>query len=83
MFVGTTIYVPDYQTSGDLLENYCRADHMMNVARLLFCLTILMTAPIECFVARDIITNTFSVDQNKKLDGSRSRGTITSISIHH
>jgi len=42
---------------GDLLENYCRDDHLMNVARLLFCLTILLTGPIECFVARDIIIN--------------------------
>ena len=43
---------------GDLLENYCRGDHLMNVARILFCITILLTAPIECFVARDIIINT-------------------------
>ena len=43
--------------AGDLLENYCRDDHLMNVARLLFSLTILLTGPIECFVARDIIIN--------------------------
>lgn len=30
----------------------------MNVARVIFCLTILLTSPIECFVARDIIINT-------------------------
>lgn len=31
----------------------------MNVARIMFCLTILLTAPIECFVARDLIIQTF------------------------
>lgn len=46
------------RTAGDILENYCQDDHLMNVARLLFCLTILLTGPIECFVARDLIINT-------------------------
>jgi len=46
-----------FTSAGDLLENYCRDDHLMNVARLLFSLTILLTGPIECFVARDIIIN--------------------------
>lgn len=40
---------------GDLLENYCRDDHLMNAARILFSLTILLTYPIECFVARDTV----------------------------
>ena len=30
----------------------------MNVSRILFCLTILLTAPIECFVARDVVLYT-------------------------
>ena len=46
------------RTAGDILENYCKDDHLMNVARLLFCLTILLTGPIECFVARDLVINT-------------------------
>ena len=32
---------------------------MMNVARLLFSVTILLTYPIECFVTREVIVNTF------------------------
>ena len=30
----------------------------MNAARIMFCITILLTSPIECFVARDLIINT-------------------------
>lgn len=45
---------------GDLLENYCRGDHLMNVTRIMFCLSILFTSPIECFVARDLIIQSLS-----------------------
>jgi hypothetical protein len=45
--------------AGDLLENYCWDDDLINVARTLFCLTILLTFPLECFVARDVIENIF------------------------
>lgn len=41
--------------SGDLLENYCWNDDLMNVSRLLFSVQILLTYPIECFVTRDVI----------------------------
>ncbi|KAG8227749.1 hypothetical protein J437_LFUL007539 [Ladona fulva] len=44
-------------SQGDLLENYCWDDDLMNVARVLFCATILLTFPIECFVTRDVITS--------------------------
>ncbi|KAL7046932.1 hypothetical protein ACKWTF_002749 [Chironomus riparius] len=40
-------------SQGDLLENYCYDD--MNLARVLFCVSILLTFPLECFVAREII----------------------------
>lgn len=48
-----------YSCIGDLLENYCWNDDLINLARTLFCLTILLTFPLECFVARDVIENVF------------------------
>lgn len=44
-------------TEGDLLNNYCWHDDLMNVSRLFFSLTILLTYPIECFVCREVIEN--------------------------
>ncbi|KAJ9573586.1 hypothetical protein L9F63_009040, partial [Diploptera punctata] len=43
----------------DLLENYCWSDDLMNVSRISFSITILLTFPIECFVAREVIENSF------------------------
>ncbi|XP_030749255.1 putative sodium-coupled neutral amino acid transporter 11 [Sitophilus oryzae] len=44
-------------SQGDLLENYCWDDDLMNVSRLLFSIQILLTYPIECFVTREVIEN--------------------------
>lgn len=49
---------------GDLLENYCWDDNLINISRLLFCLTILLTYPLECFVARDVIQGIFFNGKN-------------------
>lgn len=57
---------------GDLLENYCHGDHLMNAARIMFCVTILLTSPIECFVARDLIMNTLS-GQNGNCEESTTK----------
>ena len=40
--------------SGDLLENYCKNDDLMNAARFGFAITIMLTYPIECFVTREV-----------------------------
>ena len=40
--------------SGDVLENYCHQDDLVNVARFLFAFTIMLTYPIECFVTREV-----------------------------
>ncbi|KAK2140237.1 hypothetical protein LSH36_1426g00014 [Paralvinella palmiformis] len=40
---------------GDILENYCNKDDLMNVARFLFAGTIMLTYPIECFVTREVV----------------------------
>ncbi|XP_011695660.1 PREDICTED: putative sodium-coupled neutral amino acid transporter 11 isoform X2 [Wasmannia auropunctata] len=39
---------------GDLMENYCWDDDLMNLARVMFSGTILLTFPIECFVTREV-----------------------------
>ncbi|KAK3912909.1 ESF1-like protein [Frankliniella fusca] len=46
-------------SQGDLLENYCWDDDLMNVSRLMFSGTILLTYPIECLVTREVVINTF------------------------
>ncbi|XP_001604633.1 putative sodium-coupled neutral amino acid transporter 11 isoform X2 [Nasonia vitripennis] len=40
---------------GDLMENYCWDDDLMNFSRIMFSGTILLTFPIECFVTREVI----------------------------
>jgi len=55
-------------TQGDLLENYCWDDILMNTSRLFFCFVILLTYPIECFVCREVITNIFW--KNDKISSS-------------
>ncbi len=45
------------QTQGDLLNNYCWSDDLMNACRLLFAATIMLTYPIECFVCREVVEN--------------------------
>uniref|UniRef100_A0A1A9VTA5 Putative sodium-coupled neutral amino acid transporter 11 n=1 Tax=Glossina austeni TaxID=7395 RepID=A0A1A9VTA5_GLOAU len=42
-------------SQGDLLENYCVNDDLMNFSRILFSISILLTFPIECFVSREIV----------------------------
>ena len=40
--------------AGDLLNNYCMHDPVANVTRLLYTCVIMLTYPIECFVAREV-----------------------------
>lgn len=46
-------------SQGDVLENYCISDDLMNVCRIVFSITIMMTYPIECFVSREVTENVF------------------------
>lgn len=46
-------------TQGDLLENYCKSDDLMNAARFLFAISIMLTYPVECFVTREVVENLF------------------------
>ncbi|XP_042891380.1 putative sodium-coupled neutral amino acid transporter 11 [Penaeus japonicus] len=47
---------------GDVFENYCWADDLMNICRGFYAVTILLTFPIECFVARDVLETAFFQD---------------------
>jgi len=40
---------------GDLLNNYCWTDDLMNVSRIFFTLTTLLTYPLECFASREVL----------------------------
>uniref|UniRef100_A0A6M2DVC3 Putative sodium-coupled neutral amino acid transporter 11 n=1 Tax=Xenopsylla cheopis TaxID=163159 RepID=A0A6M2DVC3_XENCH len=42
-------------SQGDLLENYCWDDDLINFSRILFSISILLTFPIECFVTREVL----------------------------
>ncbi|XP_068103487.1 putative sodium-coupled neutral amino acid transporter 11 [Hyperolius riggenbachi] len=46
-------------TQGDLFENYCKDDNLATVGRFCFAITIILTYPMECFVAREVISNVF------------------------
>lgn len=46
-------------SAGDVFENYCWGDDLMNVCRGAYAFTILLTFPIECFVARDVLETAF------------------------
>ena len=41
--------------SGDLMNNYCWDDSLMNICRVLFCIAVLLIYPVECVTARDVV----------------------------
>ncbi|KAM4627034.1 putative sodium-coupled neutral amino acid transporter 11 [Discoglossus pictus] len=46
-------------TQGDLFENYCKDDNLATIGRFFYAITIILTYPMECFVAREVIANVF------------------------
>ncbi|XP_053327670.1 putative sodium-coupled neutral amino acid transporter 11 isoform X2 [Spea bombifrons] len=46
-------------TQGDLFENYCKDDNLATIGRFCYAITIILTYPMECFVAREVIANMF------------------------
>ena len=62
-----------FKILGDLLNNYCWNDDLMNVSRLLFSITILLTYPIECFVCREVLQHTFWGKMEEQEDAEESR----------
>lgn len=68
-------------SQGDLLENYCWDDDLMNFSRVLFSISIILTFPIECFVSREIIRTQIErfkspdmVEYDKERDPSHETG---------
>ncbi|XP_064614175.1 putative sodium-coupled neutral amino acid transporter 11 [Liolophura sinensis] len=49
-------------TQGDILENFCLDDDLANVARLAFAVIVMMTYPLDCFVAREVVENVISTE---------------------
>lgn len=65
---------------GDLLENYCWDDDLMNFARVLFSVSILLTFPIECFVSREVSHGIF--DLPNEYDSKQIRIPKNEIGFH-
>uniref|UniRef100_A0A1B6DRT8 Putative sodium-coupled neutral amino acid transporter 11 n=1 Tax=Clastoptera arizonana TaxID=38151 RepID=A0A1B6DRT8_9HEMI len=62
---GVTGYVTfTGNVQGDLLENYCWDDDLMNFSRLAFGATILLTYPIECLVTRSVLSQILQLDSS-------------------
>lgn len=58
-------------TQGDLFENYCEHDDLINAARAVFALSIMLTYPMECLVARQVIEHFLNNDPSAKSPLSR------------
>ena len=46
-------------SEGDIFESYCQNDDLMNIVRFIYATIIMFTYPLECFVCREVIENTF------------------------
>ena len=58
LWFGVTGYATFLEdTQGDLLNNYCWRDDLINLCRFFFTVTIMLTYPIECFVCREVVEN--------------------------
>ena len=52
----------------------------MNVSRLLFSITILLTYPIECFVCREVLQHIFwGKEEDQDLEQSRKRHVVMTL----
>ena len=49
------------------------SDNLMTVSRIFFTFTVLLTYPLECFVAREVITNAFLGKKTSGEDDSNSQ----------
>ncbi|XP_007494349.1 putative sodium-coupled neutral amino acid transporter 11 isoform X3 [Monodelphis domestica] len=54
-----TVQAVGVMSFGDLFENYCRNDSLINFGRFCYGITVILTYPIECFVTREVIANVF------------------------
>ena len=65
----------------DLLNNYCGHDDLINVARLLFSITILLTYPIECFVCREVIFNLMAQQDQETKSSSLVAHVLSTVTL--
>jgi len=66
--------------TGDLLENYCWNDDLINISRLLFSLTTLLTFPLECMVTKAVVDQALRGGTDP-VPMSKNRHAIITISI--
>ncbi|EDQ88030.1 uncharacterized protein MONBRDRAFT_37692 [Monosiga brevicollis MX1] len=57
-----------HETKDDVLDNFADDNSAANAARFFFALAIMLTYPIECFVAREVIENYFFSEQQPPSD---------------
>uniref|UniRef100_A0A3Q2YXA0 Putative sodium-coupled neutral amino acid transporter 11 n=2 Tax=Hippocampus comes TaxID=109280 RepID=A0A3Q2YXA0_HIPCM len=55
-------------TQGDIFENYCRNDNLATFGRFCFALSIITTFPLECFVTREVISNSICGRELSKVE---------------
>ncbi|CAM1307577.1 SLC38A11 (predicted) [Pycnogonum litorale] len=68
-------------TQGDVLENYCFNDDLMNSVRAMFAVTIMLTYPIECFVTRTVLENSIFSNMQPQPVGRHLAETFTIVFI--
>lgn len=67
------------QTEGDLLENYCHWDTIINIGRLIYAINIMLTFPLECLVCRQVIE--ILLNQWINFTSDRSHYLLTSLIV--
>ncbi|XP_061548187.1 putative sodium-coupled neutral amino acid transporter 11 [Phycodurus eques] len=55
-------------TQGDIFENYCRNDNLATFGRFCFGVSIITTFPLECFVTREVISNSICGRELSKVE---------------
>ncbi|XP_077583932.1 putative sodium-coupled neutral amino acid transporter 11 [Stigmatopora nigra] len=55
-------------TQGDIFENYCKDDNLATFGRFCFGLSIITTFPLECFVTREVISNSICGRELSKVE---------------
>eukprot|EP00045_Choanoeca_perplexa_P005195 m.44023 g.44023 ORF g.44023 m.44023 type:complete len:455 (+) comp12987_c0_seq1:130-1494(+) len=61
-------YAFGQETQGDVLDNFPNDNRPANAARFFFGLVVMLTYPIECFVAREVIENYFFSESQPPTD---------------
>ena len=68
-------------TQGDVMENYCRQDVLINISRACLAITMMLTYPVDCFVTREVVEIAAFDDQNPFTDSPLWRHIAVTLSI--